>query len=323
MTPRTRHLRQESLEATPSISPERAVLLTEFYRENDGRWSLPVTRSRSFRHLCEHKTLFIGDGELIVGERGPCPKAVPTFPELTCHSVEDLEILNTRPKTGYAVDADCLRQYAEVVVPYWEGRSMRDKIFRELPEDWQAAYGAGVFTEFMEQRAPGHTVLDDKIYTKGMREFREDIARELAALDWKGDPEAWRKQEALRSFDIACEAVIIFAERHAVLAREMAAVESDSERAAELERIADGGVGAGVAGVLLCEVQQPHRTTESGGDGGGERDLHGLFEYQHRWVAGGWDGRIERGVTHPVGHHRRDASAATEFERAAFQGDIG
>ena len=214
-------------------------MLTEFYRENNGKWSIPVTRSRSFRHLCEHKTLFIGDGELIVGERGPKPKAVPTFPELTCHSVEDLEILNTRAKTGYAVDADCLKQYAEVVIPYWEGRSMRDKIFQNLPEDWQDAYGAGVFTEFMEQRAPGHTVLDDKIYTKGMRAFREDIAVELAALDWTGDPEAFAKQEALRSFDIACEAVLIFAERHAALAREMAAAESDPGRVAELETIAE------------------------------------------------------------------------------------
>jgi len=31
-----------------------------------------------------------------VGERGPFPKAVSTFPELTCHSAEDLKILNSR-----------------------------------------------------------------------------------------------------------------------------------------------------------------------------------------------------------------------------------
>ena len=53
-------------------------------------------RARAFLHLCEHKTLYIGEDELIVGERGPRPKACPTFPELTCHSVEDLEILNSR-----------------------------------------------------------------------------------------------------------------------------------------------------------------------------------------------------------------------------------
>ncbi|MBT8479692.1 MAG: formate C-acetyltransferase/glycerol dehydratase family glycyl radical enzyme, partial [Gemmatimonadetes bacterium] len=103
MTDRTKRLRQESLEAVPSISAERAVLVTAFYEEYLGRLSTPVLRAQTFLHLCEHKTLYHGYGELIVGERGPEPKAVPTFPELTCHSVEDLRILDSRPKTRYSV----------------------------------------------------------------------------------------------------------------------------------------------------------------------------------------------------------------------------
>ena len=97
MNPRTARLRQESLDAVPTISAERALLLTEFYRENLGRLSTPLLRARSFLHLCANKTLYLGEGELIVGERGPLPKAVPTYPELTCHSVEDLTVLDSRP----------------------------------------------------------------------------------------------------------------------------------------------------------------------------------------------------------------------------------
>jgi hypothetical protein len=108
MNARTQKLRQESLDAVPTISSERAELMTEFYRENLGRWSPPVMRARAFKFLCERKTIWIGDGELIVGERGPSPKAVPTYPELTCHSLEDLRILDTRPKTSYRVPAECL-----------------------------------------------------------------------------------------------------------------------------------------------------------------------------------------------------------------------
>src|ERR1017187_3866372 len=104
MTPRTEKLRQESLSARPAISHERAVLLTEFYQANEGRHSIPVLRAKSFLHLCEHKTVYIGPGELIAGERGPAPKQTPTFPELTCHSVEDLRILDSRPLTSYGVD---------------------------------------------------------------------------------------------------------------------------------------------------------------------------------------------------------------------------
>ncbi len=239
MTPRTEKLHRQSLDARPALSPERAVLITEFYQANDGRSSVPVMRAKSFLHLCRHKTIYLGDGELIVGERGPRPKQTPTFPELTCHSVEDLKILNSRPKTHYDVDAEMLRVYEEKIIPYWRGRSMRDKMFAELPPEWHDAYGAGLFTEFMEQRAPGHTVLDDKIYSKGMTEFKRDIARAIAALDFLNDPDAYNKREALRSFDIACDAVIVFAERHAALAREMAAAETDPVRRAELEKIAD------------------------------------------------------------------------------------
>ncbi|MCP5525679.1 MAG: glycyl radical protein [Verrucomicrobiales bacterium] len=239
MTNRTARLRQASLAARPAISAERAVLLTEFYQANEGRWSVPVMRARAFHHLCAHKTIHLGDDELIVGERGPAPKVVPTFPELTCHSLEDLRILNARPKTHYAVAPDVLEAYERTVIPYWQGRSMRDKLFAELPPEWHAAYEAGVFTEFMEQRAPGHTVLDDKIYKKGLREFKADIAAAIAALDFLGDPQAWDKRETLKSFAIACDAVLLFARRHADRAHELAEAAPSPERRAEWRRIAD------------------------------------------------------------------------------------
>jgi formate C-acetyltransferase len=240
MTERTARLRRESLDTPPSISPERARLITEFYQANEGRHSIPVMRAMAFLHLCQHKTIHLGEGELIVGERGPKPKSVPTFPELTCHSQEDLEILNSRPKTHYQVDAECLRQYRETVIPYWRGRSMRDRLFAELPAQWLAAYQAGMFTEFMEQRAPGHTVLDDKIYGKGLLGFKAEIETAIAALDFLNDPLAYDKREALKSFGIACDAVILLAERHADLASEMAANESSPGRRVELEKIASG-----------------------------------------------------------------------------------
>jgi formate C-acetyltransferase len=239
MNARTSKLRQESLDARPSISPERAVLVTDFYQANEGKYSVPVMRARAFLHLCEHKTIYLGDDELIVGERGPRPKAAPTFPELTCHSLEDLRILNSRPKTNYAVDDQCVKVYAEKIIPYWRGRSMRDKMFQELPEAWRDAYDAGIFTEFMEQRAPGHTVLDGKIYRKGMLGFKQDIATAMAALDFLGDPEAYSKRESLKAMDISCDAVILFAQRHAELARQLASGEANPQRKVELEKIAD------------------------------------------------------------------------------------
>ena len=238
MNERTTALRRQSLDTDPSISCERAELLTDFYHANLGRHSVPVMRARVFEHLCRHKTIFIGDLELIVGERGPRPKAVPTYPELTCHSIDDLKILDSREKTWYRVSRRCIDSYENTIIPFWRGRSMRDRMFELLPEAWHAAYDAGVFTEFMEQRAPGHTVLDNKIYRKGLLDFKRDIARSLDALDYVSDPEALDRREALVAMDISCDAVILFAERHAELAERMAADEPDPQRKSELERIA-------------------------------------------------------------------------------------
>lgn len=238
MTPRVAKLRQESFEAQPSISVERAVLVTRFYEKNHGKYSIPVLRALNFKNLCQKKTIYIGADDLIVGERGPNPKSVSTFPELTCHSTEDLKILNSRAMTRYLVSEEDIATYQNEVIPYWQGRTVRDRVFSQVPQAWQSAYEAGLFTEFMEQRAPGHTALDGIIYRKGMLDFKQQIAERLAALDYLGDPEAADKAEQLRAMDIACDAAVIFAERHAELAEKMAADTLDSTRRTELEKIA-------------------------------------------------------------------------------------
>ena len=238
MNARVRALRERSVAARPAISAERSVLLTRFHREHHGRHSVPVLRATAFRELCEHKTITIEPGELIVGERGPAPKVTPLFPELTCHSTDDLRILDGRPLTHYDVAPDVIEAYEREVIPYWRGRTLRDRLFEVLPPEWHAAYEAGLFTEFMEQRAPGHTVADGKIYAKGMDGFRADIDAAVAAVDVALDPLAGRRLEELRAMRIAADAAVRFAERHAELAETMAEDEADPVRGEELRRIA-------------------------------------------------------------------------------------
>ena len=239
MNERIARLRNESFETFPSISIERARLTTDFYRTNEGKYPVPVMRALNFKHLCEKKTIYIGKDELIVGERGPSPKAVSTFPELNCHTAKDLEILNTRPMTGYRVQEEDIRIYTDEVVPFWTGRTLRDRIFSNLPEEWLALYEAGCFTEFMEQRAPGHTALDGTIYSTGLLDMKKKIASAREKLDWISDPHATEKDEELQAMDIACDASIIFARRHADLAEEMASSEKNAARKEELLKIAD------------------------------------------------------------------------------------
>ena len=238
MNERVTKLRQRSLETEAYISAERAELMTEFYR-SAGNSSVPVRRALAFKYMLERKEICINPGELIVGERGEAPKATYTYPELCCHTLEDLDILDSRPKISYKVSPQVRDAYEQRIIPYWEGKSMRDLIFAEMSETWKAAYDAGIFTEFMEQRAPGHTVLDDKIYRRGFLEFIADINDHLARLDYLNDAEAYQKQEELKAMRISAEGIILFAERYAEKAKELAQTETDVSRKAELEKIAE------------------------------------------------------------------------------------
>jgi len=236
---RIKRLREQSLNAKPFITSERAKLITEFYKSDvSQKVSAPVQRALAFKHLLEKKAICINKGELIVGERGPAPKATTTYPEITAHSLKDLRILDKRTKTSFSVDEKTKELYREEIIPFWRGKSIRDRIFDEVAQEWKEAYEAGIFTEFMEQRAPGHTVLDDKIYKKGFLDFKKDIQKSREGLDFLNDPEAYKKREELKAMEICADALIQYARRHAVRAKRLSRNEKDPKRKKELEKIA-------------------------------------------------------------------------------------
>jgi pyruvate formate-lyase/glycerol dehydratase family glycyl radical enzyme len=240
MNERIDELRKQSHEAIPRISMERARLLTEFYRSGETEGvSVPVARALAFSYLLRNKEICINEGELIVGERGPAPKATPTYPEICTHTLEDFEVLSTREKISFGIDGETRRVQREEIIPFWKGRSIRDQIFDEVSEGWKSAYDAGVFTEFQEQRAPGHTVLDDKIYSKGFIDFKREIAESVGRLEFASDPRSFEKREELKAMDIAAGALIDFAGRHEKRLRELAAGEGEPGRKRELEEMAD------------------------------------------------------------------------------------
>ena len=239
MNERIKRLHKQSVETEPTLTIERALIETAFYKENYGKMPNCILRARNFYEICKKKTIYIGKDELIVGERGPVPKAVPTFPELTCHTVEDLHTLNTRDLQPYRISQEDIDRYEQEVIPYWEGRTQRERIFSHVSKEWEEAYHAGVFTEFMEQRAGGHTSMDGKMYRRGLLDTKALIAEALAKLDFINDPEATDKQQELQAMDISCDAAILFAERHADMADRMAEEEADPVRKAELRKIAD------------------------------------------------------------------------------------
>ena len=239
MTERIRKLREQSLNAENRISAERALLITEFYQSGMADAEpVPVQRALAFKYILEHKYICVNEGELIVGERGPAPKATPTYPEICIHSLQDLEILNDRPKVSFKSDETTRAAYRDIIIPYWKGKSNRDRIFQSLPQEWKEAYTAGVFTEYQAQRAPGHTALGIKMFRTGLLDLKEEIAESLAKTDLVNDPEGVDKRDELRAMDIVCDAMIRYAERYAERLEELAAEEKDPVRKKELEKMA-------------------------------------------------------------------------------------
>src|ERR1035437_8164582 len=122
MNDRISRLRDRSLRARPTVSAERGLLITEFYKSPKAQGcSVPVQRALAFHHILTKKEICIDDGELIVGERGPAPKATPTYPEVCCHSLRDLAILDSRPLTSFGVDEETKKAFAETIIPFWSG----------------------------------------------------------------------------------------------------------------------------------------------------------------------------------------------------------
>ena len=240
MNERIKKLREQSLNAVNKLSEERAVLLTRFYKSNEAReLATPVKRAKAFEYILKNKTIVINDGELIVGERGPAPKSTPTYPEVSLHTINDLDVLDERPKVSFKVDDEMRKVYEDMVIPFWKGKTNRDKIMANMSRQWLDAYEAGVFTEFQEQRAPGHTVLDDKIYHKGMNDFIAEIDEAISSIDFFNDTEAYAKQEQLKAMKIAAQSVIAFAQRHADVLSGLAKIEQDAARKKELAAMAE------------------------------------------------------------------------------------
>lgn len=236
---RVANLRKESVETEVKVSSERARLITEFYKSEIPKGkSIPVQRALAFKYLLEHCSLPIEEGQLIVGLRGTGVKEVPTYPEICVHSMEDLEILNSRQNMPYKVDEETRELYKNEIIPFWKGRAMRDMIFETLPQEWIDAYEAGIWTEFMEQRSPGHTAGGGRIFRMGVLDIKEEIKKKMGELD-PSDPEYYEKMEELKAMDIVAEAILIYAKRYAEKLEKMAEEEKDPKRKKELKQMAE------------------------------------------------------------------------------------
>ncbi|MFO7998754.1 MAG: pyruvate formate lyase family protein, partial [Bacteroidales bacterium] len=129
--------------------------------------------------------------------------------------------------------------YEKMIIPFWKGKTNRDKLMELMNPRWINAYQAGIFTEFQEQRAPGHTVLGKKGWENGMLDLIRECDNELKKLNGPGSADNSARRDELRAMQIAARGIIRFSERHAEALESLAAKEKDLARKEELLLMAE------------------------------------------------------------------------------------
>ena len=248
MNERIQKLREQSVGTAAHIYIERAKLITEAYKKYEGAVSIPELRALAFKYFMENKSICINEGELIVGEKGEGPQSAPTFPELCCHTLDDMYVMNDRDLISFKVTQEDLKIQEEEIIPYWEKRSIRNKIINAMSKEWKECYESGIFTEFMEQRGPGHTVGSESIYKYGFLDYKKKIQKAIEKLDFLNDREALDKKQELNAMSICCDAIISLGKRYAELAYKLAEEEKNPARKEELLQIAKN-----------CEIVPAHK----------------------------------------------------------------
>jgi len=222
----------------PRIESERALLITESYKETENQ-PMIIRRAKALQKILSNMSLVIRPDELIVGNLTTSPRGTQIFPEFSNQWLED-EFDRIEKRTGdlFRISEQVKQELSEAF-KYWRGRTTNELATELMFSETVEAMNAGVFTVGNYYfNGVGHISVDyRKVLEIGLKGIKEEAQKELDALDY-GDPEAVTKSHFLESVIISVEAVICYANRLANLAAEEASHASNVQRKNELEKIA-------------------------------------------------------------------------------------
>ena len=222
----------------PEIEADRAVLLTESYRNTEGE-PIILRRAKAFAHILENIPITIRDEELIVGSATQAPRGCQTFPEYSFEWLEaEFDTVETRAADPFYISEQTKAALREVH-EYWKGKTTSDLATSYMAPEALTAIAHNIFTTGNYfYNGIGHVTVDyGKVLRVGYSGIIEETKAALAKLNF-GDSDYAKRHHFLNAVIISCEAVIAYAKRYAKLADMMAEGCQDFERKAELRRIA-------------------------------------------------------------------------------------
>ncbi len=240
-TERVDRLRQRYMDTIPSVDSERAVLVTQGYRETEGQPEV-IRRAMTIKKVLDEMSIVIADDETVVGSQAGSYRAACVHPEYNLDWLyEELDSgafdERTTSTEKYLITEEDKRAILGIR-EYWKGKKVADYIRKALPDGALEAMESGVLTfgpDHLAPVSPGHCLPNfEKLIKKGFLGIKKDAEEHIAKLGVRLDGNDVEKYHFLKAVVIVSEAGANFGKRYAALARKMAAEEKDDGRKAEL-----------------------------------------------------------------------------------------
>ncbi len=238
VTERIAAQRDRLLKTRPTVCTERARIYTEVYQENQDK-PLIVTRALALDATLRTMSIYIDDGELVVGNQSSRPRAAPIFPEYAVGWIlNELEAFATRPGDAFYPTEQAKAELRKIC-PWWQGRTLFEKGTALLPPLMKEIHDAEIIrAEGNLTSGDGHIAVNfQKILSKGLAGYRGLVAEKRARLDLS-DWADLKRDQFYRAVEISLGGLTAFIRRFQELALLMSGTERDPARKAELDRIA-------------------------------------------------------------------------------------
>ena len=237
---RIKKLRESVLSQTPMVCIERARYITEAYKENEAQ-PIYIKRAKAVEKILKNMSIYIKEGELIVGNQASEERTAPIFPEYAVDWMEaelnDKGNFNKRDGDNFYLPEEHIEELREII-GYWKGKTLKDKCLAVIPEEVKKAseikviHGEGNMTS-----GDGHIVPDfEKALKLGLSGIIKEAEERFKKIDISGD-DALREMAFLESIIIINKSIIEFGERYSNLAYELSQKETDEKRKKELIKI--------------------------------------------------------------------------------------
>jgi len=232
----------------PKIDVERAKYFTESFKQTEGQ-PLILRWSKAIMHIVKNMKVYIDDRQLLVGRAGAQGRYGILYPELDGDYLDlALEEMPKRVESPFNISEADAKVVVEEIAPYWKGKTFHEQLTKELPkETLKFTYDPKdplksrfIVNETASFRSSIQWVHDyEKVLKRGFKGLKEEAQEKLAALDPLSAVDSMEKAPFLEAIVIICDAIVLWAKRHATLAAEMAVTETDVTRKQELLEIAE------------------------------------------------------------------------------------